>query len=363
VENSFVAQVVSELFAIVMWWCLVVWDAQAGMFPMLCWGVAGAAVFLTWPVWIGPPTVALLAIALLNRQRPAGERVAHLALASVSVTIVATLYIASRVGWLGMAGTSGGAPWPEMAAYGRWFLILSSAGLVLAATRREGRTTALLAAAIGAQAAALYVVATRRGAEAPYLALKMLYLLLYPQAVAAALAVATVWFVTVSAIGSVGGHWRDVPRFRRWSWLVEVVLAWVLVVRIGAVVARPLAKAPRSLTTLRHPAVSASLERAGQWARANLPPGCVEYLVDDDETAYWLHLAVLGNPRSSARSAATATYEPGLIIIRWLTPGGLPYAIADLPALPREVRDELHIFKQFGTAAIVKRVGPSSCGE
>jgi hypothetical protein len=47
--------------------------------------------------------------------------------------------------------------------------------------------------------------------------------------------------------------------------------------------------------------------------------------------------------------------------VRWLTPGGLPYAIADLPSLPRDVRQELDIIQQFDSAAVAKRRGPSSC--
>ena len=92
-----------------------------------------------------------------------------------------------------------------------------------------------------------------------------------------------------------------------------------------------------------------------------MPAPCVEYLVGDDETAYWLHLAVLGNPRMSPRTGDNRTYEPTDAVVRWLTPGGLPYAIADLPALPRGVRDELDVMQAFGTAAVVRRRGPTSC--
>ena len=83
--------------------------------------------------------------------------------------------------------------------------------------------------------------------------------------------------------------------------------------------------------------------------------------MSDDETAYWLHLAVLGNPRAGERTGNNATYEPTDALVRWLTPNGLPYAIADLPTLPRDVRNELDIVQQFGTAAVARRRGPSSC--
>jgi len=47
--------------------------------------------------------------------------------------------------------------------------------------------------------------------------------------------------------------------------------------------------------------------------------------------------------------------------VRWLTPNGLPYALVDLPALPRDVRSELDVMQSFGTAAIARRRGPSAC--
>lgn len=357
VENSFVAQVVSELFAVVMWWSLTVWDVKTGRFPVVCFGLAGAAAFLTWPPWIGPPIVVAVILALVD-SRPFAERLMQLTAAGAPIAMVGGLYIAGRAGWFGMAGVSGGAPMPLVANYGAWFIALSGVGMLLTASRREGRSTALLAAAIGTQSAALYFVARRSGADAPYMALKMFYLLLYPQAVAA-LAVAVLWRAIVSVLVG-AARALTVRRFER-GWLMEIVLASLLVTRIGVAVANPLAGAPRSLTRIRHPAVSAPLEQAGQWARANVPPACVEYLVDSDETAYWLHLAVLGNPRIDARSVDETTYQPGAAMIRWLTPGGLPYAIADLNTIPRGVRDELDVVAGFGTAVVAQRRGSSSC--
>ena len=359
VENSFVAQVVSELFGVVMWWSLTVWDMKTGRFPVVCFGLAGAAAFLTWPLWIGPPIVVAVILALLDSRRPFAERLTQLTVAGAPIAIVGGLYIAGRAGWFGMAGVSGGAPMLLVANYGAWFVALSSVGMLLTASRREGRSTALMAVAIGTQSAALYFVARRNGADAPYMALKMFYLLLYPQAVAAALMVAVFWRAIVSVLVG-AAKVLNVRRFER-AWLVEIVLASLLVARIGVAVAKPLAGAPRSLTLLRHPAVSAPLEQAGQWARANVPPSCVEYLVDNDETAYWLHLAVLGNPRIDARSVDVTTYQPGPAMIRWLTPGGLPYAIADLNTIPRGVRDKLDVVAGFGTAVVAKRRGSSSC--
>jgi hypothetical protein len=142
-------------------------------------------------------------------------------------------------------------------------------------------------------------------------------------------------------------------RFHAAEWLA-FGLAALLMIRI----VRPVVSAKRAA-----PVVSESLYNAGLWARANLPPGCVDYLVGQDFTAYWLHLAVLGNPRMSSRTGNNETFESQAAIIRWLTPGGLPYAVAELPALPRDVRNELDVMASFGDAAVVRRRGPASCAE
>ena len=111
----------------------------------------------------------------------------------------------------------------------------------------------------------------------------------------------------------------------------------------------------------RSPRSPQSLSLAGAWARDHVPVSCVDYLVGEPPTAYWLHLAALGNPRMSARTGDDSTFDKTAAIIRWLTPGGLPYAIAELPALPSDVRADFDIVADFGTAAVVKRRGPSSC--
>jgi hypothetical protein len=208
----------------------------------------------------------------------------------------------------------------------------------------------LFTAALALQTAALFVVARRSGADRPYMALKMFYLLLWPMTVLAALAIAELW----TAIGT------RMPSRGRMTGLRDSQLAWLLVGAVAVIVARPLVRSPARLHPGR-PAVSLPLYEAGRWARANLPAACIEYLVGDDETAYWLHLAVLGNPRMTARSADNSTYEPRDAMVRWLSPGGLPYAIADLSSVPRDVRNDFDIVHPFGTAAVVRRRGTASC--
>jgi hypothetical protein len=343
VENSFVAQVVAELFAIVMWWSLVVWET--GALSAVVFGAAGAATFLTWPIWIGPPLVLAGIIALTDREQSFVDRAKQLAVAVAPIVLVGVLYFAARPAGLAMAATTGAAPWPRASAYAGWFLALSGLGLGAAAMHRGTRIVTMFAGAILLQSAGLYLVAGPGAAE-PYLALKMFYLLLYPQAVASAVVLTDVWKATTSL---------------RLHQKAPVAIAVFLVLTVLAAVAWPLRRAPRSVTTLEHPSISAPLERAGLWARDHVPANCIEYLVDFDETAYWLHLAVLGNPRVTPRSLDPDTYKPDFAIARWLTPGGLTYGIADLATLPRGVSEELDVVQQFGTAAVVRQRGPSSC--
>src|SRR5262249_50871717 len=148
-------------------------------------------------------------------------------------------------------------------------------------TNRSTRTVALFAGAILLQAGALYLFAHARGND-PYMARKMFYIFLYAQAVGVAVTVGSLWRAT----GTAG---RRSMRLR--------AVAWAIAVAALVFVARPLAGAPKSLSVAKHPAASLELEEAGKWAREHVDPHCVEYLVGDDNTAYWLHLAVLGNPR------------------------------------------------------------------
>jgi hypothetical protein len=364
-EFSFLAQIVSELFAMAMWWALAAWDESPRWSLMFLVGLLGSAVFLTWPILVGPPLLLLAALMLLPRAMAFRLRLAHATVALLPVVVTAAAFItallfAGRIGMMMIAGTGGGAVTPTVSAYGpygAWLLAASAVGFVFSSIRREARTTIVLGAAIAVQGAVLYWFA-RRHANPPYMALKLLYFFLYPQAVAAAIGIASVWrgiaaVATAPRVQTVGAR----------AVRLESSLAWALAFGIALVVVRPLAGAPGSLSPGRKAATSLPLERAGQWARANLPAACVEYLVGNPDTAYWLHLAVLGHARMGARTADNATYELSPALVRWLTPGGLPYAIVDLPAIPSGVRSELDILVQFDTAAVAKRRGPGKCAE
>jgi hypothetical protein len=200
--------------------------------------------------------------------------------------------------------------------------------------------TFLLTLSIAAQGVTLYALARTRGASTAHMAFKMMYLAIYPLAVLGIVAVAAALERRPERLG----------RSRSIAWVV-LVLA---VAGLG-----------RSLTTFaaREPVVSSDLYEAGRWARGHVEAACVDYLVPNHHTMHWLHLAVLGNPRSSLRTMDPTTFDPDKAKVRWIEPGGLPYAIAHMPALPNDVLNNVDVLEEFGTAAVVKRRGPSSCAD
>ncbi|MGE3955717.1 MAG: hypothetical protein AB7H96_03285 [Vicinamibacterales bacterium] len=345
-EYAFLAQVVAELFVVAMWWAVVAWDGEPSDVTLLVFGLAGAAAFLTWPVYVGPPSLAAFLVVAARTDLRLASRLRGLLVAFVPIALTAGVYVIGRLGWLQLAGTGGAAPWPSVAAYSPLLLALAGVGVVVAVVRRRGRPVVALACAVLAQAGAFYVLAQRAGASQPYMALKMGYLLLWPMAACATLVLGELWQLLA----------RRLPSRARAG------LAWTMVAAVLVPASAPLVQRP-ALAHPLPPAVSLPLYEAGRWARAHVPPACVEYLVGDDETAYWLHLAVLGNPRISGRTGDNSTFEPQDAIVRWLTPGGWPFAIADLAALPRDVRTELDVVEAFDGAAVVRRRGASSCDE
>jgi hypothetical protein len=341
-EQSFLSQVVSELFAVAMWWALVVWDEQPSAGAMALFALFGTAAFLTWPIWVGPLVLTLVAIALVHRDVTWTGRLRDVAIATLPIAVVAAMHGIRHPNGFQMVGTGGFAIWPTPAELGWTFTTLSAASVLFSATQRRARTATLLLAATALQAMALVVTARHAGAAAPYLALKMFYLAIYPLTVAIALTAAAVW--------------RAVPGVARGSRRAEL-MAWTLVGVIAIAVVRPLAQRPRV-----KPVVTQPVFLAGEWAHTRVPPACVDYLVADGYTAYWVHLAVFGNPRAAGRTLDEDTFEPKKAIVRWILPNSLPYAIADdFDALPRDIRTNVDVLARFGPAAVVKRRGPSSC--
>ena len=347
-HDSFVAQVVSELFAVVMLWALVAWDQRPAAAPLAVFAIAGCAAFLTWPVWIGAPMATLPALIVSRRELTLAERLRGLALAAGPVLIVAGFYLQGRVAWVAIVRTSGAVLQPSIAVYGWPFMALWAAGLALALIDRRRRALVVFVFALAGQTTALLILALRSGASTPYMALKMAYLAIYAQAVAGAIAIAAAWHAARLVIAM--RRIETAPEFAaRGAWVIALLLACAVV---------PGALAYRSPA----PVVTEDLARAGRWARANVPRDCVDYLVAGGDTAYWLHLAALGNPRESDRTAALDRFDGRAVVGRWVAgEAGVTYAIADMSRLPNEARDRADVLASFGAAAVLKRKGPSRC--
>ena len=353
-EYGFLAQAIAEVFVIAMWWTLVVWDAQPDRRLVAAFGVLAVATFLTWPVYTGAPVLACVVFVALQTKLPLERRVRHLVLAVAPLALVGGSYLVGRLGWLQLAGTGGAAPTPSLANLGLWLVGLGIPGVVILAARRSCRATKIFAVAIALEGLTFFALAHRSHAPQPYMALKMVYLFVWPLALAGMVTVATVWSrVSEAALRTPA----QALGFNAGS-----LAPLALVTAMLTAVALPLWRQPSRLHP-RQPAVSEPLLAAAVWARTRLPASCIEYLTGDEETAYWIHLAVLGNPRISSRTGDNATYRLDDALVRWLTPGGLPYAIVDLTSVPSDVRDELDIVRTFGTAAVAKRRTAASCGE
>ena len=331
VHDSFLAQVASELFAVAMFWALIAWNQQPSWWTIGVFALCGTAAFLTWPIWIGPPVTALVLLCLLRRDLPSGIRIGQTAAAIVPIAVVAVAHLLGRSSGLGLAGTSGAVSLPALSAAGSSLLVVALAGLILSAGTTLTRPLLAIVVALALQAGALWLVARERGATTPYMSLKTTYLAIYPLAMAAVIALARV--------------------SRTRSWAVAVAAMSI------ALAVREVAAMPPAAPTVRR-----DLWAAGEWARAHTSPACVDYLVANEYTAYWLHLAVLGNARSAARSTDQGTYDTQASFARWLSDaGGAPYAIARASALPAEIRDRFPAVFREGDAVVLSR--PADCAE
>ena len=174
------------------------------------------------------------------------------------------------------------------------------------------------------------------------MAYKMTYLAIYPLAVLGGLAIGRLL---------AGADARAVtgPRAQFAGWMLAAILMVTIV--------RPAFREPRGV-----PIVSTDLYEAGQWARDHVGAACVDYLVGDANTAYWLHLAVLGNARASARTAEVDRYDPRAAIGHWIASDEAQgFAIVDQGLMPDEVRSRVEVIARFGSAAVIKRPGASPC--
>ena len=335
-HDGFLSQTVSTLFAVAMWWAIAQWDDRPSSESAVAIGVFAVATFLSWPIWIGPPLLVFLALTAAQNVPPSRRAsLLHLAIVLVPLIAIFLLHSWDRWGWMLIVRTSGAVLSPSLESLG-WFMpLLAIAGVLVAAADRRARVTIVMLTVIVLQAITLLAIATANGADTPYMAFKMVYLAIYPMAILAAYAMAKF---------SLGRRVHE-----SFGWLLAAVLLVAVV--------RPALAAPREV-----PIVDLDLQAAGQWLRANNGAACADYLVADAETAYWLHLAVLGNPRSGERMRELDRYDARAAMAPWITAEGRSYAVADLRLLPDEVRSRVQILKEVGHASVISRQGATMKG-
>ena len=334
-HDAFLAQTVSTMFAVAAWWAIDQWREQPSRSGALTVAIFLAATFLAWPIWIGPLLIVFLAVLL---SAPAALRPAALRdLAIVVAPLLAVFIVHSwdRWSWMLIVRASGAVLNPSLESVGIQLPLLALIGVVIAARDQRARVSIVLLFVIALQAITLYGLATAQGAHTPYMAFKMMYLAIYPLAVLSAHAIA-----------------RPSAKTR-----AHEPIGWLIAAALLVLVVRPALAAPREI-----PVVTRDLQAAGQWLRANHAAACSDYLVGDAETAYWLHLAVLGNPRSGERMPEIDRYAVNAAMAPWITAEGRSYAIADLDLLPAEIRSRVQIVKQFGRAAVIARPGATMMG-
>jgi hypothetical protein len=113
------------------------------------------------------------------------------------------------------------------------------------------------------------------------------------------------------------------------------------------------------------PIVTADLYRASVWAREQFASEDIDYLVGNEYTAYWLHVAVLRNPRLSERTADNDLYRSEAAFSRWIDgTADARYAIVRPSVLPSEIRERSRVLYQAGDAAVIERVNstPAAAG-
>jgi hypothetical protein len=342
-HDGFLAQTVSTLFAVATWWAIAQWYLQPARSGALTIAIFLVATFLSWPIWIGAPLIVFLALLLrpgaqdlktshlregYGRQAGPQDHLMHLAIVLVPLVMTFLVHSWNRWGWLVIVRTSGAVLHPSLDSVGWLLPLLAVIGIAVASTDRRARVTIVLLMVIVMQAATLFAIAKAQGADTPYMAFKMAYFAIYPLAILAAYALS--WIS------------RGARAHEPIGWLIAALLTVIAV--------RPAVGAPREI-----PVVDLDLNAAGQWLRAKGGAACSDYLVAGAGTAYWLHLAVLGNPRSTERTRELDRYDPRAAMAPWITAEGRSYAIADLRLLPAEVRSRVQIVKQIGNAAVIAR--------
>ena len=366
---GFYSQVVAETFAVAALWAILAWHQRPSRTLLALASLFLVAVVLSWPVYFPVPALAFVIVVALRWHdgRPVESTLADVLLALGPAVVTIATFAGRHPSSAGILRSGGSVLVPSVGVFGWPFVVFAAMGAVI--VMRRLRTTAPIvafAAAALAQIGALAVLQSRLGATNLYLANKTVFLLVSPAVIVAALAVDTIWRFAARLVGTLPAASFPLPASRKIAFFTAVgrdrAARLVTACSPLAVVALLLASdLPRHSLP---PPLSEPLYHAGHWAQANVPSGCVDYLVERWITGYWLHLDVLGNARASERMR-TETFEYKPTVGRWVVPDGAPFAIVEnLATLPADARRNMTVLYQSGSAAVVRRSdGGGTCAD
>jgi hypothetical protein len=338
-HNFFFAQVVGETFALAMLWLIVVWIESHEPAALAGFSLLGVALWLIWPMWIAVPCAALLASFVLYPRSVGTTRQVLLTLAPIGVVAIA--YISIHLRWLGIIAAHGAAQTPALTAGPIVFFGLAAIGLVANRRRPSVAAVAGFGAAVIAMGLACFTIDRLKHEVGLYEARKMLYLLPDPLAVLGGLGIGT----AIDFLGNLRQGLRSSVAAAAFCAISSFALA-------------------SGLDFHPHPPLNLPLYQVGMWTRGRVPNGCVEYLLVNKRTAYWLHIHVLGNPRREPRVDELWThFEAGIPAAeRWYRTKELPYAIVgDFDKLPPEVHQGVRVLKRYHGAAVVELPAAPAC--
>jgi len=346
--HFYYGQVVAEMFTIAMLWATVRFDARPSSdwlwFSSLC----GAALALTWTVWLPIPLLTLLIVIARQSGVSIRTKLEWVSLSVLPLIGGGWLYITGYLGNnLAIFVHEGAAVLPSIESYSPWLLTFAAIGLIGSWRNRRARSIRFMLSIAFLQAVVLFCTSLVY-LTGFYWVWKVMHILIYPMALFAALAFDGLWNLPAR-------RW-PMARGQRWARLAMILP--VAVIGCAAIVVLPPVRPPS--------AVSDAAYEAGQWAKANLSnTDCVDYIADHWVTAYWLHIAVLGNPRLSPHTDAIVAdwnYTQSWAT-RWRDADGLPFAIvADLTTVPDAIRAHFNVLYTSGQAAVVQRIGQPVCG-
>lgn len=347
---GFYAQALAETFALATLWALVLFDQTGRKRVLTLFAVFGVGTLLTWVGWLLVPLAAFTVWLVLRRGLSPRAKLAAWVVAVPAVALLGVLDTLTRRADSSMLTAEGSVLAPSVEAFGLPLLVFGGLGALVAARQQRALPVLCFLGMLLGQATMLWALQTRLGVSTYYATFKTLYLAVYPLAILAGVALATLWTRLERTLGRL--------QEPRWAWLSLAVP----VVLIGAVLwTKPRIDWPSAITQ--------PLYESGVWARDHLPNGCVDVLLSKWPahwvTVDWLQMSVFGNPALSERSRLAEQKFKRRRVSRdlWDDPDRLPYAIVgSWQELPRRVKDRYTILytSSDGTSAVVQRKGEAS---